>query len=232
MCIRDRFSLIESMSKESAGIILLFFLFAAAAEDCTVTLSTHNFSELVDHSPHTWLVMFIDEKCGYCRDIRPLWSETVEKLCGDSNLRFGVVELKANSDLRYRFEVDSTLAFKLIKNGRVYTLDSSYSVQNLTDFTQRGSAVLTGELLPSYKSSLKKLWLVFTGTFTGLLTVFDSSGFSYLTKVVLLTLLLVSPLVLAALLLWCVVPKASAEEEQVNSEALKAMKMRAMTQRK
>lgn len=211
---------------------MLLFLLTVTAEDCTVTLSTHNFSELVDHSPHTWLVMFMDEQCGYCREILPLWSETVEKLCGDSSLRFGVVELKANSDLRHRFAVHSTLAFKLIKNGRMYTLDSSYSVQNLTDFTQRGSAVLTGELLPSYKSAPQKLWAAFATTFNDLLTVFESTGFSYSSKIVLLVLLLVSPLLLAALLLWCVAPKSFEEEEQINSESLKTMKTRATTQRK
>lgn len=207
------------MLKLCAGIFLLSLFSIITTKECVVYLSTHNFTELVDRSFHSWLVMFIDEDCGYCKDIVPLFVKTAEDLCNEPDLHFGVVKLKGNSDLHYRFEIKTTLAFKLIKNGKVYTYDESYPVQNLTDFSQRGSALVTGEITPFYKSSLSKIYYDATAVFEGLLPIFDNT---YLAnhpsseKVSLLILLLLAPMILAAILLYYCSSKVTTEDEQIN----------------
>jgi thiol-disulfide isomerase/thioredoxin len=215
----------------------LLIVSTITAKECFVTLSTQNFTQLVDHSPDTWLLIFTDEKCGYCKDLLPLWKEAAEKLCNEPNLNLGVVDLRSNSDLRYRFEINNALAFKLIKNGYVYSFDSSYPVQNLIDFSQRGSAVLTGEVIPSYKSSVRKAWYIVKSSIEELLPICDNDylkDFPGWVKVLLLILLLFSPVMLAAILVWYLSSPTitGEEEEEINPTTLSAMKIQAKQRRK
>ena len=121
----------------SARIFHLLLLFSfSMADDCLVTLTSSNFSKLVINSPHSWLIMFVDEHCSYCKEILPLWNEAAEVLCMDSTYIIGTVHLESNKDLQYQFNIDTSLVFKLIKDNRVYTFDLSYPVQDLIHFAK------------------------------------------------------------------------------------------------
>lgn len=214
-----------------AGSFLLF-ISTVITKECFFTLSTQNFTEVVDRSPKSWLIMFIDDNCGYCKDIIPIWRNVSEKLCNEENLSFGVVELGSNSDLRYRFEINYLLAFKLLRNGNIYTFDTTYPVQNLIDFSKRASAVSAGEKIPSYKSSIGKVWYIVKSIIKDLLLICECQYTKNLpdwVKVVLIIFLLFSPVVLAAILLWYLGSKTitGEEEEEINHKTLSAMRKEA-----
>eukprot|EP00826_Nyctotherus_ovalis_P017981 TRINITY_DN1532_c0_g2_i23.p1 TRINITY_DN1532_c0_g2~~TRINITY_DN1532_c0_g2_i23.p1 ORF type:complete len:252 (-),score=57.29 TRINITY_DN1532_c0_g2_i23:132-887(-) len=212
-----------------AGIFTLLALTLSYAfplySDCMVYLGSSNFTQLVDHSPKMWLLLFVDPDCVHCKHVDSAWQHASRELCHDPEFAMGVIDLKANKELEYRFEIKGPLSILLIKDKVVYSLEE-FPDKDISRFAYNADIVLKGRPVPSSKNFFSKLWYVTCLAAEKGLILFKYCNLFTPIKLLLLLLLLLLPLLLGAVFLYLArtVETEGKYDENVRPESVESKK--------
>lgn len=118
---------------------------------------THLGKNSFDFEP---LLMFIDGRCGHCKQLAPIYEKVAEEL-KEAQINVGSVDVPANREIGTRFEIKGFPTIKLIKNGKVYTFKGRRTVSDIVEFAKSSFQIQEPEEVPPQTGFFGEITYVF-----------------------------------------------------------------------
>ena len=102
-------------------------------EDLSLILTSANFSSSV--AKGVWMVEFYAPWCGFCKRLKPTWSQLATEL-KSLDINVAKVNVDVEEDLANVFEIQYLPTVVMIRENKVYKFEGSKELKELTDFAK------------------------------------------------------------------------------------------------